>query len=208
MLNTPRTITGLLIPLLLALSACAGGSSTADGGNDAHASNGQQFNQADVAFAQRMIPHHEEAVRMARIAQARASSPQVQRLAEDIQAAQAPEITMMTGWLKSWGKAPTSGMSDDMNGHEMSGHDMSGDMGDRRGGTMMGEQRMRAMMKPSGPAFDRMFLTMMIEHHEGAIDMARAEQARGTYPAAVALARKIEKTQTAEIARMQQMLGS
>jgi uncharacterized protein (DUF305 family) len=204
-----RLCTGacLLMALLWVVSACASGDSNG-GSNEVQAGSGtQQFNKADVDFAQKMIPHHEQALRMARMAQDRANSQQVRSLAENIQAAQAPEIRLMTGWLKSWGKnVPAVGMAADMTGHGMSGGKMSG-MGAGHMDGMRGE-KVGAMMNATGRAFDRMFLTMMIEHHQRAVEMALTEQARGTYPAAVALARSIEKTQTAEITRMKQMLGS
>src|SRR4249920_2095383 len=60
-------------------------------------------NQADVMFAQMMIPHHEQAIEMAQLASTRASSADVKALAAQIQAAQQPEIDEMKGWLASWG---------------------------------------------------------------------------------------------------------
>jgi uncharacterized protein (DUF305 family) len=60
-------------------------------------------NQADVMFAQMMIPHHEQAIEMTELASTRASNADVKALAAQIQAAQQPEINEMRGWLASWG---------------------------------------------------------------------------------------------------------
>ncbi len=156
---------------------------------------GQAHNAADVTFAQGMIPHHKQAVMMAQQASSRAKSPAVKALAAQIQSAQDPEITTMTGWLTSWGQ-PTeqSGMSG------MAGHDM-GSMGG-----MMSDADMTRLSKLTGAAFDREFLTMMTAHHNGAIEMARTQLAQGQYPPAKALAQNIITGQSAEIAKMKTLL--
>ena len=154
---------------------------------------GQVFNNADVQFATQMIPHHEQAVTMVKLAAARASSTQVKQLAADIEKAQAPEIQQMSDWLQAWGKpVPTS----------MSGHDMGSAMPG-----MMSSQDMQKLMDSTGADFDRMFLTMMISHHEGALSMARTEIAQGQNPDAIALAHRIQSSQTAQIATMKTLLG-
>jgi uncharacterized protein (DUF305 family) len=71
---------------------------------------------------------------------------------------------------------------------------------------MMSDEDMTALEKATGAEFDQMFLTMMIEHHEGAIEMARTEQADGEYADAKALAEDIETAQTEEIQTMQGLL--
>ena len=153
-----------------------------------------------------MIPHHAQAVVMAKMAQTQASDPKVKALAVDIEAAQGPEIEQMSGWLKAWGeKVPaTDSSAGDMDG-DMSGHDMGSMDGDTPG--MMSSGQMSRLGMASGAMFDRMWLRMMIQHHEGAVEMAGTEQADGHSPDAVALAKKIEAAQTAEISQMQEMLG-
>ena len=89
-----------------------------DGGGD--------FNDADVTFAQSMIPHHEQAVQMAKMAKMHASTPEVKNLADKIEAAQGPEIATMKGWLKDWGKDESS---DDSMGGMDHGSDDSGTEG-------------------------------------------------------------------------------
>ncbi len=150
----------------------------------------EAHNQADVTFAQSMIPHHKEAVAMAQLAPSRANSPEVKTLATEIQGAQDPEITTMTGWLTSWSQ-PT----------EMAGMDMSSMPG------MMSATEMADLGKLSGAAFDRQFLTMMTKHHQGAVQMATTELSQGQHPAAKSLAQSIIKSQTAEIARMKTLLA-
>ncbi|KAA1376614.1 DUF305 domain-containing protein [Aeromicrobium fastidiosum] len=161
------------------------------------------FNKADVSFAQDMIPHHRQATEMAALAKTRTDTAAVLELAADIEAAQGPEIDTMTGWLKEWGKdVPADG--DDMGGmdHSNMGDDSSSMPG------MMSDDQMAELEASSGVAFDQMFLTMMVAHHEGAVQMAKAEQSDGKNAEAKALAGTIRKDQTAEIATMRDLLGS
>ena len=189
-----RTLMSVAFAVVAALTVAGCGSDTNSTGSTD--SGGGQFNDADVTFAQSMIPHHEQAVEMATMAQERASSPKVKQLADKIAAAQGPEIDTMTGWLEDWGQEVSS---DSMSGMDHSGSDMSG---------MMSDDDMESLGTATGAEFDQMFLTMMIEHHTGAIEMAKTEQQDGENPDAIALAEKIEADQTAEIAQMEDLLGS
>lgn len=150
-------------------------------------------NEADVSFATEMIPHHRQATEMAALAPDRSDDPAVLDLAERIEAAQAPEIDLMTGWLDDWA-------GDDR------GSEMSGSMDSMPG--MMSADQLTTLEASTGEAFDQMFLTMMVEHHEGAIEMARAEQTDGDFDDAVALAETIQREQAAEIDQMRAILGS
>ncbi|HKA48976.1 MAG TPA: DUF305 domain-containing protein [Candidatus Dormibacteraeota bacterium] len=149
-------------------------------------------------FAQQMIPHHQQAIQMAQMAPSHAQSPKVKQLAARIGAAQAQEIKTMTSWLHAWGKPVPSGMPGMMS-------PMPGMMGSPSPG-IVSQQEMSQLMAAHGAQFDRLFLQMMISHHEGAVETAKTEQARGLNPAAKKLAHQIETSQTAEIAQMQQML--
>jgi len=100
---------------------------------------------------------------------------------------------MMT-WLHDWGAPMPSRPAGGHRGH-----------GQTPG--MMTAKEMSALHAASGSAFDRIFLEMMIRHHEGALRMATTEQQRGQNPAAKALAAKIESDQTAEIQQMRTMLA-
>ncbi|WP_169989083.1 DUF305 domain-containing protein [Microbispora sp. H10836] len=148
-------------------------------------------NDADVMFAQMMIPHHRQALEMAKLAEERAASSQVKELAKQIEAAQDPEIQTMTGWLESWGvQAPSE------NAMPMD-HGMPG---------MMSEEDMKKLEGLKGAAFDRAFLQMMIQHHEGAVAMAKEEVAGGAYEPAKQMAESVISSQSAEISRMKQLL--
>ncbi|MGW8437872.1 DUF305 domain-containing protein [Nocardiopsis sp. NPDC055879] len=151
-----------------------------------------EFNDADVSFAQMMIPHHEQAVEMSELAEARAGED-VRGLAAEIEAAQGPEIDQMTGLLESWGEEPM----DDMGGMDHDGMD-----------GMMSEDQMADLEQAEGDAFDTMFLEMMVQHHEGAITMAETEIEQGVNPEAQELAQEIVDAQRTEIEQMNDMLGT
>lgn len=154
------------------------------------------FNAADVMFLQMMYPHHAQAVDMAKLVPGRSQNQQVITLAQNIERAQGPEMTQMTGLLTSFGKpAPSEDMGD---------HDMSG-MGSMPG--MMSVEQMDNLKGLSGRAFDQVWLQMMIDHHAGAIDMANTELRDGTNPDAKKLAQAIIANQQAEITQMRGMLG-
>ena len=193
----------------LTLAAC-GGTSHSNGSTSSSSStsSGSDVNHADVLFAQSMIPHHRQAVLMARMAKRHAATTAVRSLAGRIEAAQGPEINTMAGWLRAWGKKVPSTTRDGMGGmgHDMGHGTASMDVRDMPG--MMSSTDMGDLDAATGTRFDRMFLTMMIRHHRGAIEMAKTEQAHGTNQDAVALAKKIETAQTAEIATMRQLLTS
>ncbi|MEU1903419.1 DUF305 domain-containing protein [Streptomyces hygroscopicus] len=153
-------------------------------------------NQADVTFAQRMIPHHRQAVVMAGTAGEHASSAQVKALARKIRKEQEPEIRTMTTWLRAWGERVPHGM-------EGMGHGTASAMPG-----MMSDHAMRRLKSASGTAFDTMFLTMMIKHHQGAVAMAETEKQHGVYGPAKKMAAGVITTQTAEITRMRALLGT
>jgi uncharacterized protein (DUF305 family) len=197
-------LAGAAVTTALLLSACGGDhEKSSDTGMNhgaaptatasAAASAGATFNDADVMFAQMMIPHHQEAVEMAAMADGRAASAQVKDLAGKIEAAQQPEIDTMTGWLTAWGKAPMPDMSGGMDHGAMPG--------------AMSESDMAALHDAKGAAFDKQFLTLMVKHHEGAIEMAQEQVDKGSNPEAKALAAKIVTDQQAEIATMKQILA-
>lgn len=160
-----------------------------------------EHNEADVVFAQQMIVHHRGALAMAEMAQGRAQSPEVQALAERVTAAQGPEIDAMSSWLRAWGQDIPEGMS--MEGMSMENMDMGGDA-EMPG--MMSSEQMSELEAASGTEFDRMWLSGMIAHHEGAVEMSRTEQDQGANPQALALAEVIAADQTAEIDEMNQLL--
>lgn len=160
---------------------------------------GAEFNATDVAFAQGMIPHHGQAVQMADMALDVSSNPDVTALAEQIKAAQSPEIEQMTTWLTDWDQAvpdPNAVMDDNMDG--AGGMMMSG---------MMSAADMERLTDATGTDFDRMFLEMMILHHEGAIEMAEQELADGKYEPTLDLAQAVITGQQAEIEEMNSLIA-
>ncbi|HEX6869777.1 MAG TPA: DUF305 domain-containing protein [Micromonosporaceae bacterium] len=185
---------------LLIATGCASGSTDhggmAAGGpsatQPASGSTGQGHNDGDIAFAQMMIPHHQQAVEMATLAATRASDPQIKELAAQIKAAQAPEITTMTNWLKAWGM-PTA-----------AAHDMHEGMAHMPG--MLSDQELAQLKAASGKDFDRLFARMMIAHHNGAIQMCRDVRIQGVSAEVNALATKIEQVQADEVAVLEEIL--
>ncbi|GHF04090.1 DUF305 domain-containing protein [Pseudolysinimonas yzui] len=150
------------------------------------------FNAADEAFLVGMIPHHEQALEMAELVLAKDDvDERVVELAQRIQAAQQPEIDLMTSWLEDWGLDP------DLDG--MGGMDHGSD-------GMMSDQDMAALEAASGPDASTLFLSQMIQHHTGAIVMAQQELDNGRDAQVLDLAQQIIDAQTAEIAEMEQLL--
>jgi uncharacterized protein (DUF305 family) len=189
--------------LALTLAACgsdddsSSADTTAAAATDAAGGQGTvALNDADVEFAQGMIAHHEQAIEMSEIAldPNRSAGPEVIDLATRIHAAQEPEIEQMTAWLTAAGKPVTMDMSE---GHDMS--DMEG---------MMTAEQMDALAAATGTDFDRMWLEMMIAHHEGAISQSEMVKANGSNPDVLALADQIITAQQAEITEMEALLES
>jgi len=188
------------LALGVVLSACSNGAETTSGdqpttASESAAATSQEHNDADTEFAQMMILHHQGAIEMAVLAEGRARTEEVQKLASDIQFAQQPEIDLMTSWLEAWGEdLPSS--EDDMGGMDHSSAH-----------TGMADDDEMQQLENAGADFDRMFLEMMIVHHQGAITMSEQQQANGLNEDALELAGTIISDQTEEIDKMQQMLA-
>ncbi|MEG3628237.1 DUF305 domain-containing protein [Streptomyces poriticola] len=153
-------------------------------------------NAADVTYARMMIVHHEQALVMTDLAPDRAASGGVKRLAERIAAAQGPEIDAMRGWLTGHGKKETETGPDGGHG----GHDHSAMPG------MATEAQLKKLRQARGEAFDQLFLTLMITHHEGALTMVADVKAQGNNVQIEEMADDVVATQTSEIVRMRGML--
>ena len=184
-----RAVTVLAALALTLLAAC--------GSDDDPALSAPEPNDADITFAQDMIPHHEQAVEMAKLAADKAAAPEVTDLARRIEQAQGPEIEQLRSWLQAWGEDETAGGG-------MAGMDHGGS--GSAGAGMMSEEEMTSLQSASGADFDRMFLEMMTRHHEGAIDMARTELEQGQLEEVKQMAQRIIDTQQAEINEMRQIL--
>lgn len=178
-------LVALIFGASLVLTAC---------GSNNNSTTTSTFNGNDVSFSQDMIPHHRQAVEMAKLADTRAASADVKALVKAIEGAQDPEIATMEGWLKGWNKkVPDASMS----GMDHGADAMPG---------MMSGADMASLTGSSGTGFDMMFLTMMTAHHQGAITMAETEIAKGKNADAIALAKAIKTAQTREIATMSDLL--
>lgn len=191
------------LAVTLAVSACSPGPAAPPSGEpsvgaSASARPSASANSADVMFATMMIPHHRQAIEMSDMLLGKDGvDPKVSELAQKIKDAQGPEIELMNSWLAAWG-APTVAPGDG---------GMSGMNHGSMGSGMMSQEDMAALEKASGPDASRLFLEQMIQHHEGAIAMAKTELDQGQNPDALALAQRIVDAQTAEIAEMKAMLA-
>jgi uncharacterized protein (DUF305 family) len=206
-------ISGLALASAVLLGACSGNDSMS-GMHSTSApapSSAQQagHNADDVAFAQQMIPHHSQALDMAKLVPSRSTNPKVIDLASRIEKAQDPEIQRMQSWLTGWGAGSSSSAMPSMTHESMPGmgtststpgmdHDMPG---------MMSDADMQKLDQAKGAEFDKMWLDMMIKHHQGAVDMAKTELDKGSNADAKALAQKIIDAQQAEITEMQGLLS-
>jgi len=196
----------LTLTLGVGLTACGGSDGDSSPSSTATAANGDVFNDADVQFATDMIQHHAQAVQMVVISQGRPLDPEVRRLAEDIRVTQVPEIEQLVDWLTAWDQEiPETAMDHTNMGHDM--HDlgtaMEG-MAEMPGG--MTAEQMESLQNASDAEFQTRWLEMMIEHHQGAVEMAQDEQEDGTSSDAVALAETIIATQQDEITTMEDLL--
>jgi uncharacterized protein (DUF305 family) len=205
----PLALAATGLALTAVLTACGSatdpGSTSGMGGSGSSATTSTSAGAGDIAFAQLMIPHHQQAIEMADLALKNGSSAQVKQLAAQIKKAQAPEIAQMTQWLQSWG-APLAMPGSDASG--MPGMDHSGmDMGGMTASGMMSRQDMATLADARGADFDRMWLQMMIAHHQGAISMAQQVLDTTSDPQVTALANAVISGQQAEIDTMQQLLA-
>ncbi|MGY1502850.1 DUF305 domain-containing protein [Streptomyces sp. QTS52] len=145
-------------------------------------------NSADISYARRMIEHHAQAIEITELVPKRAQSAPVKLLAERIAAAQGPEIAAMQGWLKDNGSDEKS-----------SGHTHEAMPG------MATEAQLTKLRAAKGKAFDELFLTLMITHHEGAVTMATEVKGQGNNVRIEEMADDVIAQQTAEINRMRGM---
>ncbi len=184
----------LFISLPVAMTACSSSDSTPSSDSQSATRESSEFNDADVMFAQMMIPHHEQAIEMSDIAldPTVGAGEAVLELARQIKDAQDPEIAQMTALLQAWGQPLM--MDSSMDHSEM----MSG---------MMSAQQLTELASLTGVAFDNAWLLAMIEHHEGALEMAKDVQANGKNSEIQDLAAVIISGQEAEIATMRNLLA-
>lgn len=187
-----KLVIGVAVAATLILSGCAAATPATGSGSSSGSSSAAEasFNDADVTFAQMMIPHHEQAVEMSDtlLAKDGIDAP-IRELATQIKDAQQPEIDQLKQWLGDWGAAETS----------MPGMD--------HGGGMMSESDMTALTDAPDAEAGRLFLEQMIIHHEGAVVMAQSQISDGENVDAIAMAETIVATQSDEISLMKDLLA-
>lgn len=142
----------------------------------------------DLQFIDTMIVHHLGAVEMATIAQSKLRNETLRALARTIPADQQREIRQMRAWRKEWYPGAPSAENMMMPG---------------MGGSMMDMSHMKTMA--AGPAYDAMFIDMMIPHHQGAVQMGENALAKAEHPEVKELAKKIVDAQTREIEMMKKL---
>jgi uncharacterized protein (DUF305 family) len=174
---------------VLLLGACGGGQHPASAGSQ---DTEVDHNDADISFARNMVPHHEQAVEMAQMAPTNTTNREIVGLANRVINQQVPENKAFQVWLMQW---------QDPQGNDPSTHGgvpMEG---------MVDQRTMDRLRSLTGPAFDHLWLTSMIDHHKGAIAMAQDEVAHGKSRDVIYLAQRIITGQQAEIDEMKRMLG-
>jgi uncharacterized protein (DUF305 family) len=204
--SRPLAAAALSVVLATGLVACGGEDEGLQPDSaTSTAPNGDVYNSADVEFATQMIPHHAQAVQMAEMTRGRPLDPPVRRLVDRIREAQVPEVQQMSGWLTAWGEEVPATSLDHAHAHDM------GNMDDMEGADempgMMSADEMAALEQASDAEFQDRWLQMMVEHHQGAIEMAADEQEQGRFREAVRLAKGISASQAAEIDAMEKLLG-
>ncbi|ANN19716.1 DUF305 domain-containing protein [Amycolatopsis orientalis] len=157
--------------------------------------NRDQPNDADVEYITMMIPHHEQAKVMTDLVPGKTANEQIRAIAGRISVAQDGEITMMKTWLADRGK-PVPGQGHDGHGGHHDHTLMPG---------MATEAQLADLRAASGTAFEKLFLDLMIAHHQGALTMAEAQLGKGVEIKAQEMAQEVITGQSAEIERMKTM---
>lgn len=203
MITVRRTVAASVLALGMAgIAACSPGGSApqtpsaapspppASAPTDPASTVSPEHQRTDVQFVKMMIPHHQQALRMAEIVLAKPDlDPQVRQMTEKIQREQGPEIATMQSWLDAWNAGPA-----------MSLEQAQGMQG------LLSREDLTKLAQTDGVAASKLFLQQMITHHQGAVSMAQPEVREGTNPQATKLARSIVESQQAQIQLMQAML--
>ena len=155
----------------------------------------QAHNSADITFAQNMMPCHKQAIQMSEIILTKQGlDPRVVQVANQIKAAEGPDIQGMQSWLSQWQQSTTPSSAAGMPA-------MQGMTG------MASPEQMTALQNAVGADASKQFLTLMIQNHQHAIMLAQSEINSGQYPPAVAMAHSIATTEQQEVNSMQGILG-
>lgn len=181
---------GLIAVLAAAVLVLLGMQFAGDHDGMSHMGNGSSnksdFSSNDIMFAQMMIPHHQQAVEMSDLALSISTNEDVLALARQIKAAQAPEITQMQAWLSAAGASTVMEHNMGMDG-------------------MLSDEEIATLADATGSEFDKLFLSGMIAHHQGALDMVTMIE-ESDNDEARQLASDIKVSQSAEIEAMKALL--
>jgi uncharacterized protein (DUF305 family) len=184
--------------LLLCVASAACGSAAAQA--QATPQPAPRHSEADVRFVTGMVGHHAQALEMVALVRERATRADVRLMAERIEVSQRDEIAMMERWLRARGHPVPS--ADSAHAHHGGGHaQMPG---------MLTAEEMQRLRAASGAEFDRLFLELMIRHHEGALAMVAelfGTRGGGQESEVFHIASEVDADQRMEIDRMRTMLG-
>ena len=163
---------------------------------------------AEAGFARDMQTHHGQAVEMSLLVNDRSTDEGVRIMAKDIATSQQNQAGQMFAWLQLWGLSPTGSQPAMawMGGDHHGATSASGDAAAMPG--MASAEDIASLTAASGVDADRIFLSLMIEHHRGGVEMADAVLARSDRKEVVTLARAMKAAQASEITTMQQMLDA
>ena len=179
---------------IVTLSACSSSAHQAATGSPS-TSSPQAHNSTDVTFAQNMTPCHKQAIQMSEIILTKQGlDPRVVQVANQIKAAEGPDVEGMQSWLSQWQQPMTPSSAAGMPA-------MQGMTG------MASPEQMTALQNAAGADASKQFLTLMIQNHQHAIMLAQSEINSGQYPPAVAMAHSIATTEQQEVNTMQGILG-
>jgi uncharacterized protein (DUF305 family) len=154
-----------------------------------HGAHSMSMGGDEAMFLQMMIPHHQQAIVISDLAISISKNEDILKLANQIKGAQAPEIDQMKSWLKA------AGLGEDP-GHSM--HAMAG---------MLTDSQLEQLKNSTGKDFDRQFLSGMIAHHQGAVEMVRMIENSSDLKLRD-FGKQINQSQSSEIAVMKQLLKS
>ncbi|MEV0714274.1 DUF305 domain-containing protein [Asanoa sp. NPDC050611] len=182
-----RRLAAALAATLLLLAGCGKG-------GEAAAAPAPSYNDTDVMFLQMMLAHHEPAAKLLALGERQAGDPAVKAVATELSAAQAAETDTIRARLTSWGRPLVS--TAHAGAHKAHG-----------GLPLLDDAQLLKLSALTGPEFDTTFLTMLIGHQHGAVELARMETASGIDPATRDLASRTDETVRTQIQRLLRMVG-
>lgn len=192
----PQILAALLLAVAM-LTSCGDSVPSATNSTSSAPSAALVHTRADVEFARNMIPHHQQAVLLAAMVPAHTADPALRVIATHIGADQRAEVRTLNGLLAGWGE-PTVDSEDSSSPHR-DGMTMTG---------MVDQATLDRLQTLDDDAFDTLWTTSMISHHEGAVAMAQDEITHGQSPDAIHVATMIVTTQQREIATMTHLISA